>query len=106
MLYNLVIVKKLINGDRHLPRVHANTGLTFIEIMITLVVIIVLTLVAVPALTALMKGQRLIGTTENLYSALQNARSEAIKTNTTVYVSFQTGSSWCYGINSGSACDC
>lgn len=74
--------------------------------MIALTVIGILTLVAIPSLTTLIKNQRIIGVSENLYSVLQNARSEAIKRNNNVYVSFQIGSNWCYGVNSGSACDC
>lgn len=81
-------------------------GVTLLELMIVSIIIAVIILLAIPYFTSLINTQRLIGTTETLYSLLQNARSEAVKRNVNVFVSFQTGTTWCYGVNSGSACNC
>ena len=89
-----------------LPDKDQSQGVTFIELIVVLAVIAILATLAVPQFLSLVQNNRLSGTAENLYYSLQNARSEAIKRNATIYVSFQTGDTWCYGINTGSACNC
>lgn len=79
---------------------------TMIETLIALIIAAVLVIIAVPSFISYVQTNRLVGTAQQLYFALQNARSAAVKLNTTVYVSFTTGANWCYGINSGSACTC
>lgn len=81
-------------------------GLTLIELLIVLVVTIILTVVAIPSFVSVIQDHRLSATAENFYYDLQYARTQAIKQNATVYVSFATGDSWCYGINVGSSCTC
>lgn len=81
-------------------------GITLVELVVMLIVVVILTLVAIPSFKSIIQKYRISATAEKLYYALQYARSEAVKNNTNVYVSFTTGDSWCYGINSGSACDC
>lgn len=81
-------------------------GITLIELMVVLTIATILTLVSIPVFTGLVERYRLIGAAEELYASLQYARTEAVKRNTSVYVSFVTGDTWCYGINTGSACDC
>lgn len=66
----------------------------------------ILTIIAVPSFITFLQERRLTMTADNLLAAMQYARSEAIKRNTTVYISFQTGDSWCWGINTGSSCTC
>ena len=87
-----------------MPRIRP--GFSLIELLIVLIVVIVLTVEGVPNFIAMMQRYRLTTNTQMLYYNLQLARSEAIKRNQSVYVTFQTGSSWCYGINNGSACSC
>lgn len=87
-------------------RIKNHQGISLFELLIILSIAIILALVAIPTFISLVQSHRLASTAENLYYALQYARSEAIKRNTTVYVSYQTGDSWCYGINSGSSCNC
>lgn len=81
-------------------------GFSLVELLTVLLIVVVLTAIAVPLFTDFNQEHRLTTVSENLYYFLQQARSEAVKNNTTVYVSFQTGSSWCYGANAGSACTC
>jgi Tfp pilus assembly protein FimT len=81
-------------------------GLSLIEMIIILSVIIILILVAIPTFTTLIQNYRLSTAAETLYNMLQYARSEAVKQNTSIYVTVQTGDNWCYGINAGSACTC
>jgi prepilin peptidase dependent protein B len=63
-------------------------------------------LIAIPSFRSLIEYYRITTATDNLYAAIQYARTESIKRNTTVYMSFTTGDTWCYGINTGSTCNC
>lgn len=81
-------------------------GINFYEVIAVLIVTAILAAAAVPAFLGFIQEHRVSMTGENIAGALQYARSEAIKRNATVYVSFQTGDSWCYGINTGSNCTC
>jgi len=82
------------------------SGFTLVEMLIVLSIIIVLTLLALPSLLSTNQENNTTMTAQNLYYAFQLARSQAVKSNSTVYVNFVTGSSWCYGINVGSNCSC
>jgi len=55
------------------------TGFTLVELIITLVVVSILLAAAVPQLEMFTKNNRLIGQTNDLVSAMQLARSEAVK---------------------------
>lgn len=81
-------------------------GFTLVELLVMLTVVLVLTLIAIPSYTTLINYYRISRESELLYNTLQYARTEAVKRNTNVYVSIGTGDSWCYGINTGSACNC
>lgn len=81
-------------------------GLTLIELLVMLTIVIILTVLSIPLFNSLIQYHRITNAAENLYSVLQYARTEAVKRNTSVYVSVTTGDSWCYGINTGSACSC
>jgi len=97
------------NIDRRIPvlvTIWNRRGVTLIEFVIILIIIVILTVIAVPTFITFYKTHRLKSTTEALYYALQFARTEAVKRNTTVYVSFTTGDSWCFGVNPGSSCNC
>lgn len=86
-------------------RAPSHSGFTLVEAMITVVVVAVLLAVAAPAFQGSLDKRRLVGAAEQLYADLQYARSEAIKHNASVYVSFATGANWCYGI-ALAECDC
>src|SRR6266480_3132072 len=86
--------------------IHHFKGITLIELVITLTVLGILALAAIPSVITFVQNHRLASTADQLAVMLQYARSEAIKRNTNVYVSFTSGDNWCYGIQTGSACDC
>jgi prepilin-type N-terminal cleavage/methylation domain-containing protein len=81
-------------------------GVTLLELLIVLSIVVILAVLALPTFLSFTQEYRLTATTQNLYYALQYARSEAVKRNQTVYVTFNTTDPWCYGINVGSACTC
>lgn len=81
-------------------------GLTLVELLVVVAISAIIVSIAIPSYLSLTRNNRLIGTTQQLYYALQLAKSEAVKRNATVFISYRTGTNWCYGANTGSACNC
>jgi type IV fimbrial biogenesis protein FimT len=82
-------------------------GLTLIELMVTVGILAILVALAVPSFNAFLAKGRLSGAAEALAQDLQLARSEALRRNDDVRVSFSSSAAWCYGAVAGAtACDC
>lgn len=81
-------------------------GVTLIELMVTVVVLVVLIMIAAPAFQRMIERKRLEGAVENLYADMQYARTESIKRNKAVYLSFNEGADWCYGLDDTAYCNC
>jgi len=81
-------------------------GITLIELLFVLAIVAILVTLSVPLFTNFIQNYRLTSAAEDLLNSIAYARSESIKQSTPVYISFNTGDTWCYGLNSGSSCDC
>lgn len=81
-------------------------GITLIEALVAISIMVILMSLAVPAFTGLLERNRLRSAADQLYTDLQYARSEAIKRNAKVYFSVSSGSDWAYGIGTSDACTC
>jgi type IV fimbrial biogenesis protein FimT len=83
-------------------------GFTIIEMMVVVAIAGLLAVLAAPSFTALLDRQRVRGAVSNLNVDIQYARSEAVRKNAAVTVSFSPSTTpWCYGIVDGTAtCDC
>lgn len=81
-------------------------GITLIEALVAISIMVILLSLAVPAFTGLLDRNRLRSAADQLYTDLQYARSEAIKRNANVYFSVSGGSDWAYGIGTSDACTC
>ena len=82
-------------------------GFTAIEIAIVLAVVAVVAMLAAPSFGGLFDRQRVRAAVSNLGVDIQYARSEAVRRNDKVTVSFTPGAAWCYGIATGTAaCSC
>jgi prepilin-type N-terminal cleavage/methylation domain-containing protein len=73
-------------------------GMTLIEVMVGIMVLAILLTLAVPSFNETWQRRRLVGAAEAMYSDLQFARLEAIKTNATVTVTLTEGASWQYDV--------
>lgn len=63
-----------------------NSGFTLVELLITIVIVGLLLAVGIPSLKTFMKGNQLVASSNELISAFNVARSEAIKRNASVTV--------------------
>ena len=73
-----------------------STGFTLIELMITLSILVILLTIAVPSFRQFVQAQRVKTTSFDLFSAINYARSEALKRNGDVTLSAATGG-WANG---------
>jgi len=83
-----------------------SAGFTVIELMITVAVLAVVAVIAVPSFQSIIERNQTATQANGLLSALQFARSEAVKRGETVRLSedtagFDTG--WC--VHTGTSCD-
>lgn len=82
-------------------------GFTLIELVVVLAITGILMVMAVPVLNEQIDKRRLVAVVDAIYGDLQYARSEAIRSNQNVQISFTSGANWCYGMTLGAtACDC
>lgn len=75
-----------------------STGLTLVELIVVIAIVAVLAMIAVPSYTSMLEKQRLTNAAETLLSDVRWAKSEAIKRNVKVRISFTTTTPWSYTI--------
>jgi type IV fimbrial biogenesis protein FimT len=69
-------------------------GFTMIELIVTMSVAAILAAIAVPSFVAMAQSQRRVAEVMDLVQALNNARSEATKQNSTAGVALAANGSW------------
>ena len=84
-------------------------GLTLIELMVTVAILAIMALIALPSFQSTLSRNRLSGAAESLAQDMHLARSQAIQDGCTVTITFSPGSasSWSYQLtkpDSGSSC--
>lgn len=68
-----------------------NKGFTLMEIVIVIALIAILTAISIPLIQPMLASQRITSSANNVRSALQIAKTEAIKNQTTATVTFVQG---------------
>lgn len=86
-------------------------GVSLVELMVTLTVVVILLSIAMPSFTNIRDEKRLRAAAEAVYAYLQFARSESIKQDRNLIVRVKPGDgssslSWCLGISNSADCDC
>jgi prepilin-type N-terminal cleavage/methylation domain-containing protein len=82
-------------------------GFTLIELLIAVAVVAIVAAIGIPSYQQFIERQNTRRAAVSVYSDLQMARSEALKTKQDVFVVFNPGTAgvWCYGVGQ-SSCDC
>lgn len=99
----MVTIERASTGTRQ-----ASRGFTLVELTVTMAVVAVLATLAVPSFSSMMTRGRLKNAAEQVRADFNYARTEAMKRNRTVYISFKNSADggWCYGVSQDAACDC
>lgn len=84
----------MMTWSRPSGRLGAMQGVSLLEVLVTLAIIGILALIAVPSYNGMIEGQRLRGAAEALAADLRWARSEALKRGVPVRVACTSGSNW------------
>jgi len=84
-----------------------NKGFTLFELIISVAIISIISMVGITSYQSLMAHQALSYRADQVYYTLKFAQSEAIKRNRKVYVHFcEQQSVWKMGLSESSQCDC
>jgi len=82
------------------------SGVTLIELMVTVIVIGILATIAVPSFSDFLARQRVVDAATSLSTLVQYARTETLKTDSNYSIDLND-ISWCFGVTASSAvCDC
>lgn len=81
-------------------------GISAVEIMVVVALIAVLAAVAVPSFGPMVDKYRVKTMASSVAAILQFARSEAVKSNTPVFVAAASGANSCVGARRAVVCDC
>ena len=85
---------------------HHFSGLTLLELLITISILVLLVSLGAPAINSIQKNLQLKGAAQVSYFAFQQARVAAITKNIDVTVAIRSGDKWCAALSDNGACDC
>jgi type IV fimbrial biogenesis protein FimT len=81
-------------------------GLTLLEMMVALAIVVVLLTLALPSFGNMMSRQRLKAAAEQMSMDLAELRFLAAQRGQTMHVSLSAGPQWCYALAVEGGCDC
>lgn len=87
-------------------RRHRQQGFSLLEVGVVLVILVILLVAALPAYGDFLVRKQLELASQSLVQDLRLARQASQIGQSNVFVSFRTGTQWCWGVNRGEPCDC
>ncbi len=81
-------------------------GFTLLEAMTVLAVLAVLVTLALPRTASMLQRQRLAAAAEALAGDLAEARFEAVRRSSALFVQSQDGPAWCWAVATSNGCAC
>jgi type IV fimbrial biogenesis protein FimT len=81
------------------------SGFTLLELMITVAVLAILIAVGGPSMLRAAEKRETVSATEEIYSQLQFARSEAVARSDEVFANIVAGAGWAIGVSDNAGCD-
>lgn len=85
---------------------HNLSGLTLLELLITISILVLVVSLGSPAITSIQKNMQLKAAAESSYFAFQQARATAITQSIDVTVAIHPGENWCAALSDSGLCDC
>ena len=85
---------------------HNLSGLTLLELLITISIIVLVVSLGSPAINSIQKNIQLKGAAQSSYFAFQQARVSAITKSIDVTVAIRPGKNWCAALSDSGVCDC
>jgi len=85
---------------------HHLFGLTLLELLITISILVLLVTLGSPAINSIQKNMQLKGAAQSSYFAFQQARMAAITKNLDVTVAIRSGEKWCAALSDSGVCNC
>jgi type IV fimbrial biogenesis protein FimT len=84
-----------------------NRGLTLLELVITLAVLVVLAALAAPSLASRLRGERLQSAADMLAIDIAEARHEAARRGSALHIeAHRDGAQWCWSVATRAGCPC
>ena len=87
-------------------RAAGNRGFTLLEVAFVMAVLAIILAVAVPSYASYLARQRLRHVAGLLELDLRRARTLSVDEGRNIYVSFNSGAQWCWGLSRQTACSC
>jgi type IV fimbrial biogenesis protein FimT len=85
------------------PIAAQESGFTLVEMIVTVLILIILSAIALPAFQGIIAKVALKSTAESIYQGLQVARAEAVRQNTRVHATISANTAWSVVVDSTNA---
>lgn len=82
------------------------SGFTLLEAMITVAIVTIVMAAVIPNYSSYLAKQRLRHVAELLEQDLRRARTLSVDEGRNIYVSFNSGPQWCWGVSRQAVCNC